>query len=424
MSATGLSARGWKPRTATDSTLGNLWATPLRRAFLVTGVWRVAVGIWAIAAHGMAGQGPYASQTLMRTGWSRNPFTLLIDAGVRMDAWWYVRIVEHGYTFSTRHISSIVFYPLYPLLIKAVSLITGNVFLAGMLISTLCLFLSVLVLQRWLDGRGLGNASAMTLGVMLCFPFGFFWVSMYTESLFLFLALATFIFFEKQRFAPAATCAFLAVLARPTGLILAPCLAAMILAGWHPSTFLRRSRTANEDLSTDPAGPVAKHERQDPSTGARVAPWLAVAAGPVGWAAFAVYQWVAFGTPLASVRAEAVAPFSRDVSQAVSDLLLRRPGFPPWYLAFMLGIGLLFLAAIPLVYRRFGLPYALFAALAVLFPMTSGLTSMERYVLIDFPVFAAVACSRRRAAPVSLAAMGFYAMLAFMAMFVAGYTLI
>src|SRR5579884_3414026 len=114
----------------------------------------------------------------------------------------------------------------------------------------------------------------------------------------------------------------------------------------------------------------------------------------------------------------------RDLSQALSDLLLRRPGFPSWYLAFMLGIALVFLAGVPVVYRRFGPAYALFAALAVLFPLASGLTSMERYVLIDFPVFAAVATIRPRVLVVGLMTLAFYALLAFMTLFIAGYTLI
>jgi DIE2/ALG10 family len=424
----------------------DLVATPLRRALLVTACWRLLIGLWGIVAHGLVAKGPTASRNLMHLGWPRNPLTLFVDAGVRQDAFWYAGIAQHGYTYSTRHLSSIVFYPLFPLLVKATSLVTGNVFAAGMLVSTVWLFTAVFFLFMWLDQRGMRNSSALAVGLMLCFPFGFFWASMYTESLFLTLALATFVFFERGRWQLSAVCAFGAVMCRPTGLILAPCLAVMILVqssrfkvqgsrfkGVQSSKFKVQSSTFNVRRSKEVAGSDGtgteggtrngRDESRPYGLGA-VARWAPVIAGPLAFCMFAAYQWLAFGTPFASINAEAVAPFSRSASQALSDLLLRRHGFPPWFLVLMLLFGLIFLAAVPMVYRRFGPAYALFAALAVIFPMTSGLTSLERYVMIDFPVFAAVATMGSRRVPLAVMTLGFYALLGFMALFVAGYTII
>jgi hypothetical protein len=646
---------------------------------LVTAGWRLALAIWAVVAHGLIRKGPYAANTLIHRGWPSNPLTFLVDAGVRMDGFWYGGIALHGYTFSTHALSSIAYFPLFPLLIKGLSLVTGSVYVAGMVIPTVCMFLSVLALQSWLDDRGMGGASVTAVGLMLCFPFGFFWASMYTESTFLFLALSAFVFFERGRWQFAGLCAFLAVLSRPTGLIIAPCLTAMILARsdaswavsvrsaagrsvdwirrglgdlgpadllgqpaigairggapyarvkptggattdvetatespgglrklppWGPerrspdspgasmrtqprdlwtrgtgqmavqgvrpsaSQSLQRRRfddqaippdstpamfrarrahppSVSEPLPPDPldqwadaetsvdptaqtlppsrsrspgrsayhgpetdvddldglagnpwaeaavdwqppvipahvlvteshsfrrdnpthfvgsqdappndAGVLRAARRRDDKTtdgseivgvvmrdDSRIAAtlarssttlhlprgikaWIPVAAGPVAYACFAIYQWVAFGTPLATVKAVAVPPFRRGFSQAISDLMLRHPGFPPWYLLSLLVIGAVFLAAVPSVYRRFGLPYATYSALVVLFPMSTGLVSLERYVLVDFPAFAALACVKRRVIPVALSIAGFYALLGFMAMFIAGYTLI
>ena len=409
------------------------------------------MGVWGVVAHGMVRPGPYAANTLMHRGWPANPFTYVVDAGVRMDAFWYAGIVRHGYTYSTHNPSSIVFYPLFPAVVKVLSLATGSVFLAGMIVPTICLFLAVLALQAWLDARGAGKASALAMGLILCFPFGFFWASMYTESLFLALALATFVFFERGSWQLSAVCAFLAVLCRPTG-IGAGALPGGYAAGFGfqvpgPAKFRvqgsklkgQKPKTRNKEREPSSKFKVqsSKLKGRQPGTSNHkpetrnpkkknppLLPWFAVFAGPFAYACFAAYQWIALGTPFASVNAEAVRPFSRDFSQAISDLMLRRPGFPPWYLAALLVIGVVFLAAVPWVYRRFGLPYALFAALVVLFPMTSGLTSLERYVMVDFPVFAALAMVGRRVVPVTLMITGFYAMLGFMALFVAGYTLI
>lgn len=388
---------------------------------LVTACWRIVIALWGIICHGMVQAGPTAHATLMNKGWPRNPLTLLVDAGVRQDAFWYARIALHGYTYSTRHLSSIVFYPLFPALVKGVSLVTGSVYTAGTLISIVSLFLAVYCLHLWLDDRGLSTASTRTMLLMLCFPFGFFWASMYTESLFLALALATFVFFERGRWELSAVCAFAAVLCRPTGLIIAPCLALMML------TFQSRERVPAalvplaSWLNKYQSSPAANRTHASSYDGRG---WLPVASGPIAFLMFSSYQWIAFGTPFASVRAEGVAPFSRSLSQALSDLMLRRLGFPPWFLLFMLAFGLVFLAAVPWVYKRFGAAYALFAALAVLFPMTSGLTSLERYVMIDFPVFAAVGAASSRRIPFVLMMLGFYASLGFMTLFVAGYTII
>jgi hypothetical protein len=387
----------------------------------VTGAWRLAIGAWGIIAHGVVASGPYASDTLMHRGWPSNPFTLLIDAGVRMDGFWYAGIAQHGYAYSVGKLSSIAYFPLYPLLIKGVSVLTaGNVYVAGMLISTICLFLAVWALQAWLNLRGVGSSSALAVGLMICFPVGFFFVSMYTESLFLALALGAFVCFERERWGAAAACCFLAVLSRPTGLILVPCLAVMaiardpIITGWIAERGSRLTRTLAALIKPDDAAPLRD----------RLLPWFSVVAGPVAYACFALYQWITFGNPLATVKADQAPPFSRNLGQGLSDLTLNRPGFPSWYLADLLGLGLLFLAAVPVVYRRFGLPYALFAAMAVLFPMSTGLVSLERYVLIDFPVFAALAMSRSRMIPLALVAVGFYLSLGLMALLIAGYTII
>lgn len=475
--------------------LGSLpaWATatPLRRAFLVTAGWRSVIGIWGIVAHALARPGPYAGDTLMRRGWPANPLTFLIDAGVRMDGFWYARIAQHGYFYSLRRLSSIVYFPLYPVLIKGAGFITGDVYVAGLLISSVSLFLAVWMLQLWLDHRSLGAASAMVTGLMLTFPVGFFWASMYAESLFLFLVLATFVLYERERWVAAAAMAFLAALCRPTGLILVPVLAVMaaahvrnrrfdcaagqrslvtepptpagVVAGVSADGCGDRQSAglvtgfparppgeavgsvgwagarAHTDLGSPPGG-LGQPGNADPGAAAiapgprledgipprrfAVRPWLAVVAPIAGYASFALYQWVAFGTPLASVRAERVPPFARGLSRALSDLTLRRPGFPSWYLAALLAFGVLFLAAVPVVYRRFGAAYALFGLLAVVFPATSGLISLERYVMIDFPVFAAVALTGKRSVPIAIMTVGFYLSLGLMALFVAGYTVI
>jgi hypothetical protein len=92
-------------------------------------------------------------------------------------------------------------------------------------------------------------------------------------------------------------------------------------------------------------------------------------------------------------------------------------------MALMLGIALVFLAAVPLVYRRFGLEYAVFAGLSVLVCLGSGLPGVNRYVTVDFPAFAAVvlALLSHRRALVGLFTMNAWLLLFLTASFAAGW---
>jgi hypothetical protein len=286
----------------------------------------------------------------------------VFDAGVRNDALWYASVVQHGYTFSTAHTSSIAFYPVYPILVKLVSLVLANVYVAGMVTSTLCLLAAVPLLNAWMAQHGLGHKAPLALTCMLLFPWSVFYAAMYSESLFLLLALGTFLWYERGAWTQSSACAFLLALSRPNGVIVALALLLMFYRCPH--------RTI----------------------GALLPPLSSLAA----LGAFSIFQFAAFGTPTATLQAAQVPPWSRGLHQAFLDLTLHpRPGFPSWYFASMLVLGLIVLAAVPFVDAVIGRPYAFFVAATLLLTAASGLISLERYAVTSFPVFAALACTRR-----------------------------
>jgi hypothetical protein len=87
----------------------------------------------------------------------------------------------------------------------------------------------------------------------------------------------------------------------------------------------------------------------------------------------------------------------------------------------MLVIGLIVLAAVPFVDAVFGYPYAFFVAATLLLTAASGLISLERYAATSFPVFAALACTRRSRLLVCLLVFEFYMLMFFTAAFAAGW---
>jgi DIE2/ALG10 family len=378
-----------KPSPAARRNRRDLLGGPLAASLLMTGAWRLLVAVVGIWAHfSLQKGGNYRS--LLHHGWSINLFTLITDASVRLDAYWYGSIALHGYRYSPYHVSSIGYYPLYPMVIKVVSLGVDNVYVAGALVSTGCLFLAVYLFYTWMRHRGLENDAPAATALLLLFPFSFFYTAMMTESLFLALVLAAFNTAERGRWWWSSLAVFLAVLTRPTGIVLVPAIA---LLAWK-----------------DRGGGRSR--------------WLAPAAGVGSNIAFTIYQWVAFGTPFAYERTHAAPPNNMTIHQAISDVLLQaRHGFPSWYLGFMLFWGVLFLAFVPVVHRRFGMAYALYATLSVLIPLVTTLPGLERYVIVIFPVFAAVATVPHPRLKFALLCVSFWLGMAFTGFFVQGYGL-
>lgn len=110
----------------------------------------------------------------------RTLYEQLIQAG---DAPHYLQIARTGYQASGETANNIVFYPLYPLLIRCFSLLTGNEAIAGLLVSNLCLGLAGVVLWKLfgeLAGKQNGQRSWYGLLFFLFYPFGMFLTGIYT----------------------------------------------------------------------------------------------------------------------------------------------------------------------------------------------------------------------------------------------------
>ena len=338
----------------------------LRRVLIITLIWRLIVAAIGVAAHFLALPGDATFSLLRTEGWSANPVTLALDSCVRYDAIWYGTIAQHGYTFVPgAALSTINFYPLFPLTVKLGSLLTGSVWIAGIAIANVCLVGSAVLLQEWLRMRGLERHAPLATLLLLVFPGSVFFGFMYTESLYLLLCLATLVLYERGRFFPAAGTAFLLTLTRPTGIL---------IVVWVVWSALGRRRVWQSFM---------------PALGS-----------VMGAGAFAVYQWAVFGSPTAQIQAASEWPVTpRTFAQGMSDLTLRAtPGHSAAALVMLELSGILFLAVLPLVYRYFGAAYAAYAAACIVVPTLTGLASYQRYLAVIFVVPAALAVWRDRRA--------------------------
>jgi Mannosyltransferase (PIG-V) len=303
-------------------------------------------------------------------------FDFLISPFIRGDASWYVLIAHEGYVDAGRDIEGLVqgrpaFFPLYPLLMKALGGVGSYAFaaLAGTLISLAALLAALYLLHR-LTELELGPAAARATVRLVAFaPVAYFFSAPYTESLFLLLSVGSLYAARQDRWALAGLLAAAASGTRNVGALLIVPLAVMYLAqtGWRP-----RPRML----------------------------WIALA--PVGLVAFSAYlklevdDWQAwrhaqvhFGRP------ETVNPFE-GVRQGVAAAWDALEGSAPGDLQVPMLVAFAFLVfagvALVGVFRNLPLAYGLYSLALVVpalcLPATDNpLYGFPRYTLVVFPLF-------------------------------------
>ncbi len=140
----------------------------------------------------------------------------------KWDSFWYLDIAQNGYSFKgPEKLSNIVFFPFYPLLIWAVSFLAGgNFVLAGWILSCLFVFLALFYFFKLVKEFHPEINPYLPLVFLLIFPTAFFLNAIYTESLFLFLSLATFYYGLNKKFLLGGIFGLLASLTRVTGILL------------------------------------------------------------------------------------------------------------------------------------------------------------------------------------------------------------
>jgi Gpi18-like mannosyltransferase len=294
---------------------------------------------------------------------------------LRFDANWYLTVAQNGYIFKESERSNIVFFPLYPLLIRFTGFFTGgNLALSGMIISTLFALLSCWLLFLFAKKEYDEQTAWRSIFFFLAFPVSFFLISIYTESLFIFLSLAAFLCARYKKWILATLCVALLTATRVTGLALLPALALeyatqqgySLHALWRKKTFL----------------------------------FLLM---PLGFFLFLGYQWITFGDPLlflngqnAWQRNASFSPASivSKFHQYISEFSLVAQTDNPQPLATRwidVVFFIFFITGIILSFIKTSAPLTLFSVGLLAIPLLSGsLLSMSRYMFVAFPIFLAL----------------------------------
>ena len=134
----------------------------------------------------------------------------------RFDTLWYLHIAQHGYDRPM----AVIFYPLYPAAIRAVSVAMPET-AAALLVSTVAAFFAFWGVLRLADADLATQWRMWPLLVIAVWPSSFVLVAGYAESLTLALIVWAVIFARQERWELATLCGILAGLGRPSGVLVA-----------------------------------------------------------------------------------------------------------------------------------------------------------------------------------------------------------
>jgi hypothetical protein len=150
----------------------------------------------------------------------------LLGIWERFDTLWYLHIAAYGYDRP----DGIVFYPFYPILIRAVSWITGSELVAAIVVSTLATFFMLWGAMRLFELDLDPATSFRAVVIWMAMPGAFMFFAGYPESLVVALMVWSVYFARSGRWRRAGFLGLLAALTKALG-----CLVALpfILIGWR-----------------------------------------------------------------------------------------------------------------------------------------------------------------------------------------------
>jgi hypothetical protein len=290
------------------------------------------------------------------------------------DSGWYFDIARRGYYFNPSGQSSIAFFPLYPMLMRAVAAPFGGseraIWIAGIAISMAAFVAALLVLHAF-SQRVLGDREAARRAVLYIavFPFSLFFTRVYTESLFFLLSAVAIASAYDRRWWRAGAAGALAALTRSNGiLVMLPLLC-----------FALKDRPGLRTLAS------------------RLA---AVSLVPVGLGVYCVYVYTLTGDPLAWLDAQrhwyysvGDMPWRRLLSlvsaiehRGLYDFFFTSAQAP--YQLIHGFVALIVLALTPSIFRRLGVALGVYTLVSLIVPLSgSDLQGIGRYMSVVFPIF-------------------------------------
>jgi hypothetical protein len=294
--------------------------------------------------------------------WSAFPENRFLDGWSRWDSGWYMDIADRGYRGAPKADTGqrdVAFWPLYPLIVRAVRPLLGNTHFAGIIVSNTAFLLACLLLYQQVRSRYDNEVAARTVILVCAYPFSFYFSACYSESVFFLSVVAAFYFGGRQKWFLAGLFAAAAGATRALGVL---CVAALALL------YIQQARAGQKKIGMDIA-------------------WILL--GLLGSVAFPLYLHLEHGDPLLFYAARNATGWADTIT------IDRFLGLWPILLSGNLGMdhinvffGLLGLVLSGFAWTRNGRAQGAWAFLLILGSFTS-FTGLGRHVAPVFPVFVA-----------------------------------
>ncbi|MBU1000767.1 hypothetical protein KKE78_05245 [Patescibacteria group bacterium] len=275
----------------------------------------------------------------------------------------YLGIAETGYSEKFQY----AFFPLYPVAIKILNLVTHNYLSAGVLVSMTSTFLGLHLLYILVKKDFDKKIAERTVLAFLFFPTSFFLLTVYSEGLFFFLAVLTFYFLRQKKLFWAVVAAIFVSATRLVGLAVA---AGLMIEVIVTQGFSRKN-------------------------------WYILFA-PLGLVIYCIYLYQQTGDPLYFITAEnhwqRIIAFPGvgfwETIRQITDGGFVKPNinFFRDLIFAIFGVGFTIRS-----FRFLPMSLAIFALVAVVIPLfTPTLSSMPRFLLVVFPLFIVAALIKNR----------------------------
>lgn len=195
----------------------------MKRVIVFFFTWLIIINVYAVLANNRVNLSADTSYP-----WINPEYTFqyqewnVVDLHSKWDSYWYLDIVNNGYQYRGElQLSNIVFFPLYPMLIKILgALFSISFILAGWIVSSLFALFTSIYLYKIVKEFHPQSDPFLSVVMLLVFPTAFFLNTIYTESTFLFFSVASFYHALKKQYVIAGLFGLFASLTRLTGILL------------------------------------------------------------------------------------------------------------------------------------------------------------------------------------------------------------
>jgi hypothetical protein len=332
---------------------------------------------------------------------------LVFDPWQNWDGQWFLRIAHLGYYPDD---ASTAFLPLYPSLISAFApLFGGDTLVSGCVVSWLAFAAALSVLWPLLRDELGDEVALLSLVLLVTFPTAFYFHAVYTESVFLLLVAVALLAARRGWFIAAGIAALGASLTRWTGFVIAP---ALLAEAW------------TQAVAREQGAPMVRLPELFSPSGRRALsklPLTAFIGAVLPGLAFPIVQHVllkAVGDPWAFSRAQrfwerrlmppwvglvdgirVLLPGHPPYLEPLPGGFPRLPDYPGGFLEahgynLVAALGGLALSVVAL--RRLRPSFGVLALAGVVLPLMTPsrlqpLQSMPRFLVVLFPLFAALA---------------------------------